>query len=59
VQNVALQLMNMVNNKPIEGRYATGNCSASVVERVYPGPGSSTGPATVFGYISANHIMKI
>jgi 3-oxosteroid 1-dehydrogenase len=44
------------NNKPIEGLYATGNCSASVMGRVYPGPGSSIGPTTVFGYISANHI---
>lgn len=44
------------NGEPIEGLYATGNCSASVMGRVYPGPGSTLGPTTVFGYISANHI---
>jgi succinate dehydrogenase/fumarate reductase flavoprotein subunit len=42
--------------KPITGLYATGNCSASVMGKVYPGPGSTLGPTTVFGYISANHI---
>jgi 3-oxosteroid 1-dehydrogenase len=46
------------NNKPIEGLYATGNCSASVMGRVYPGPGSTLGPTTVFGYISANHVKE-
>ncbi len=46
------------NNTPIEGLYATGNCSASVMGRVYPGPGSTLGPTTVFGYISANHIKE-
>lgn len=44
------------NSLPIQGLYATGNCSASVMGRVYPGPGSTIGPTTVFGYISANHI---
>jgi succinate dehydrogenase/fumarate reductase flavoprotein subunit len=46
------------NNIPIDGLYATGNCSASVMGRVYPGPGSTLGPTTVFGYISANHIKE-
>lgn len=46
------------NGQPIEGLYATGNCSASVMGRVYPGPGSTLGPTTVFGYISANHIHQ-
>ena len=46
------------NGKPIEGLYATGNCSASVMGRVYPGPGSTLGPTTVFGYISAQHIKE-
>lgn len=46
------------NSQPIYGLYATGNCSASVMGRVYPGPGSTLGPTTVFGYISANHIAK-
>ena len=43
---------------PVKGLYATGNCSASVMGRVYPGPGSTLGPTTVFGYISANHIAE-
>lgn len=46
------------DGKPIIGLYATGNCSASVMGKVYPGPGSTLGPATVFGYISANHIKS-
>ncbi|WP_455675748.1 FAD-dependent oxidoreductase [Pradoshia sp.] len=46
------------DGSPIEGLYATGNCSASVMGRVYPGPGSTLGPTTVFGYISANHIRE-
>lgn len=46
------------NGQPIIGLYATGNCSASVMGHVYPGPGSTIGPTTVFGYISANHISK-
>lgn len=46
------------NNEPINGLYATGNCSASVMGRVYPGPGATLGAATVFGYISANHIKE-
>jgi len=46
------------NGLPIEGLYATGNCSASVMGRVYPGPGSTIGPTTVFGYIAANHIKE-
>lgn len=48
----------MRNGQPINGLYATGNCSASVMGDVYPGPGSTLGPTTVFGYISANHIKK-
>jgi len=46
------------NGAPIDGLYATGNCSASVMGRVYPGPGSAIGSTTVFGYISANHIKE-
>ncbi|WP_052459891.1 FAD-binding protein [Tessaracoccus massiliensis] len=40
----------------IVGLYASGNCSASVMGRTYPGPGSTLGPAVVFGYIAAKHI---
>ncbi|MDN5570536.1 MAG: FAD-binding protein [Propionibacteriaceae bacterium] len=40
----------------IEGLYASGNCSASVMGRTYPGPGSTLGPACVFGYVAARHL---
>ena len=46
------------SGEPVKGLYATGNCSASVMGRTYPGPGSTLGPATVFGYIAANHIKQ-
>jgi 3-oxosteroid 1-dehydrogenase len=41
----------------IPGAYAIGNCSASAMGRTYPGPGSTLGPATTFGYIAALHAM--
>jgi 3-oxosteroid 1-dehydrogenase len=40
---------------PIHGLFAVGNCSASVMGEVYPGPGASLGPAMVFGYIAGKH----
>jgi 3-oxosteroid 1-dehydrogenase len=40
----------------IEGLYAAGNCSASVMGRTYPGPGSTLGPATTFGFIGGHHL---
>lgn len=39
----------------IEGLYAAGNCSASVVGRTYPGAGSTLGPALVFGHLAGRH----
>lgn len=39
----------------IEGLYAAGNNSASVMGHTYPGPGSTLGPASVFGYLAALH----
>ena len=39
----------------IEGLYAAGNVSASVMGRTYPGAGATIGPATVFGYLAARH----
>ncbi|WP_300681837.1 FAD-binding protein [Nocardioides sp.] len=38
----------------IEGLYATGNASASVMANEYAGPGATIGPSMVFGYIAAN-----
>ena len=39
----------------IEGLYATGNASASVMANEYAGPGATIGPAMVFGYVAARH----
>lgn len=43
------------DGRVIEGLYAAGNCSASVVGRTYPGAGSTLGPALVFGYLAGKH----
>ena len=40
----------------IDGLYAAGNNSASVMGRTYPGPGSTIGPAVVFGLRAARHM---
>ena len=40
----------------IDGLYAAGNVSASVMGRTYPGPGSTIGPAVVFGLLAARHM---
>jgi len=39
----------------IDGLYAAGNTTASVMGRTYPGPGSTIAPAVVFGYRAARH----
>lgn len=39
----------------IEGLYATGNSTASVMGRTYPGAGASIGASFVFGYRAARH----
>ncbi|KAG5984544.1 hypothetical protein E4U55_004327 [Claviceps digitariae] len=40
----------------IKGLYATGNTTASIMGRTYPGAGSTLGPALTFGYIAVNHM---
>jgi 3-oxosteroid 1-dehydrogenase len=47
-----------VQGRPIEGLYATGNCTASLMGRYYPGPGVTLGPAMTYGYISMNHAAR-
>lgn len=42
----------------IEGLYASGNNTASVMGETYPGAGSTLGPATTFSYIAMNHAAK-
>jgi 3-oxosteroid 1-dehydrogenase len=39
----------------IEGLYATGNSTASVMGTFYPGAGSTVGPSFVWGYVAAKH----
>jgi 3-oxosteroid 1-dehydrogenase len=42
---------------PIDGLYATGNATASVMGRTYPGAGASIAAAFVFGYRAATHAV--
>lgn len=39
----------------IEGLYACGNDAATIFRGTYPGPGTTIGPAMVFGWRVANH----
>jgi 3-oxosteroid 1-dehydrogenase len=43
---------------PIAGLYTSGNTSASPMGRTYPGPGSTLGPAVVFGMRAARHMAR-
>lgn len=42
----------------IEGLYATGTSTASVMGRVEPGPGGSIGPSFTWGYVAAKHAIQ-
>lgn len=56
VTNVHGQVLK--HNEPIPGLYATGNSTASVMGRTYPGAGSTLGPTMAFGYAAAKHIVQ-
>ncbi len=43
------------DDTPISGLYACGNDAASIFEGAYPGPGTTLGPAIVFGWRAAMH----
>jgi 3-oxosteroid 1-dehydrogenase len=42
----------------IQGLYATGISTASVMGRAYPGAGASVGPSFVWGYVAAKHAAR-
>jgi len=42
----------------IPGLYACGNDMAGIMTGTYPGPGITLGPALVFGYLAAMHMVK-
>jgi 3-oxosteroid 1-dehydrogenase len=42
-------------DRVIDGLYATGNTTATVMGRTYPGAGASIANSMVFGYVAARH----
>lgn len=42
----------------IEGLYATGTSTASVMGKVEPGAGGSVGPSLTWGYVAAKHVLQ-
>ena len=45
-------------NQPIDGLYATGNGTATVMGRHYLGPGASIANTMVFGYVASRHATE-
>ncbi len=43
----------------IEGLYATGNCTASVMGRTYPGAGASIAASFIYGYAAVKNALSI
>ncbi len=46
------------DDTPIPGLYVCGNDMGSVMSGTYPGPGTTLGPAMVFGYRAAMHAAR-
>ncbi|PCD81645.1 3-ketosteroid-delta-1-dehydrogenase [Lysinibacillus fusiformis] len=44
------------DGQPIEGLYASGNCSASIMGETYPGPGATIGPGMTHSYVATTHM---
>ena len=42
---------------PIDGLYVCGNDMSSIMRGTYPGPGTTLGPALVFGHLAAMHAV--
>lgn len=47
------------DDAPIQGLYACGNDLASIMRGAYPGPGTTIGPAMVFGYRIGLHAKAV
>jgi succinate dehydrogenase/fumarate reductase flavoprotein subunit len=45
--------------KPIEGLYACGNSTSSIVGSIYPGPGGTVGPGFYQAFKAANHSLGL
>jgi 3-oxosteroid 1-dehydrogenase len=44
--------------EPIDGLYASGNSTASVMGRGYPGPGVTLAPAMIFAFLGVRHAAR-
>ncbi|HUM00451.1 MAG TPA: FAD-binding protein, partial [Mycobacterium sp.] len=51
------QVLNQ-RGRPVEGLYAAGNVTASVMGKSYPGPGVTLGPAMAFAYLAVEHAAR-
>lgn len=56
VINLDGQVLNQ-NNQPIEGLYAAGNSSASIMGSKYPGAGCTLGPALTIAFKAGHHAL--